>query len=71
MDRVGRLPLMRASSALALVTAAAIVGIALKHGRSPITAEKMRVWAWLQLGMLSLLSVRSDSGVCPSLPVPA
>ena len=58
MDRVGRLPLMRASSALALVTAAAIVGIALKHGRSPITAEKMRVWAWFQLGMLSLLSLR-------------
>jgi hypothetical protein len=65
VDRAGRLILLRASSVLAIATLAVLVALssfhATEHGHS---FKTLKQWAWLQLAVLSVLSVSECNTHC-------
>jgi amino acid permease len=65
VDRAGRLILLRVSSLLAIATLAVLVGLSSFHAThaGQHSLRTLRHWAWLQLVVLSVLSV-SDGCVC-------
>jgi MFS family permease len=65
VDRAGRLILLRVSSLLAIATLAVLVGLSSFHAtqQAAHSVKTLRHWAWLQLVVLSVLSV-SGGRVC-------
>jgi hypothetical protein len=58
IDRAGRLILLRCSSGLAIATLAVLVGLSGFHATEAGHSFKtLQQWAWLQLAVLSVLSV--------------